>query len=1137
MSTEPVSLDLDRRSFLKASALAGAVALGGGAAGQTLAQSEDEGEGTTPDGEMTKTICNYCAVGCGFRGVKDGDSFVGMEPWHENPINNGSLCSKGAGILETEHSDRRLKRPMHRVDGGWETISWSEAYDIIEEQYAEVVEEYTPESVMMMGSAHYANEEAYAFRKLAAFMGTNNCDHQARICHSPTVTGLSNTWGYGAMTNTINDYRNFDLLIICGQNPAESHPIAMQHILEGQARDGTVVSIDPRYTKTSSHADNYYRMRPGTDVALLMGLMNYLREQGELDDEMLSGRVNGWPDAEAELDQYDLETVADITWIDVEQLEELGDLIIENKPNIQIEWAMGGTQHNNGTQNIRSYALHSLASGSAARSGGGLQVMRGHANVQGATDLGVDSTILPGYYSVSAPGSWVHWTNVWDQSPWTSGSTDFWDLHDRFALMPNDIWQQLSAGGGGPPAAGELQSAETERSDASEDVSQAEDTGAGPNSQSPTEADSQTGDPAAQGGSGGDGSTEGGGSGGDGSGDDGSQRQVDPRTMMLQDGLSVARWYEAALQQEDRLHESNLYQPDPLKMAFFWGHSANSITEMDKMKKAMEALDLLVVVDVFPAVAGTLADAEADNVLLLPAASQYEHHRSVTNSHRSVQWSEPVSSPAHASKPDLQIMQELADRFGFGEHFDWGSGPELYNGKSTYEDALREINLGVRTVGYQQSPERLQRQKDHDDAFSTETLRADSEGLPVSGEFWGLPWPCWGEGHPGTPIIWRDDLPPAEGGHDFRANWGADAPTPEEWEATGVDKEYPLAETYEQEGEAGLDMLRESYQPEWFDGEVIGVPQYPGFTTTLPEDPAEASSMTIPMEYALREDVSIYDCAAALNEQRGHQHDLAFYEQYDNPQPDPPTGRGRARAVVWNFIDTVPKHREPIQSPRPDLAEQWPANGQQTNFFRLDQNNATTQQEATQRAYDQGMDVILTSGRQVEHQGGGAETRNNQYTADLQPHMYAEIHPDMAEDLDLVGGEDHVIITSADNDKGSILVKAKVTYRPQGGNEIFLPYHWGGVAHGQNMSDNYPDGSKPLAIGDSANFITSSGFDAETQMQETKAGLVRVEKATEQRIEELNMEFIDYPQEEAGIGDSYEWDVRNQSMQPQTGDD
>ncbi|MFB6101451.1 MAG: molybdopterin-dependent oxidoreductase, partial [Haloplanus sp.] len=515
MSTEPVSIDLDRRSFMKASALAGAVALGGGGAGQALAQtgSEDQSVADT-EGRLTKTICNFCAVGCGFKGERKGDAFVGQEPWEEHPVNAGSLCSKGAAILGSEHSDRRLKHPIIKQNGEWQKISWNDAYEKIVGEIERVWEEHSRESVMLLGSAHHANEEAYASRKLAAFMGTNNIDHQARICHSTTVAGLANTWGYGAMTNTINDYRNFEMDLIIGQNPAEAHPIAMQHILEAQKRGGDIVVVEPRYTKTAAHADYFYRLRPGTDAALMMGLIRYLRDQGELDQDMLQGRVMGWPDLEAELDRYDLETVSDITWLSVEELEELGDLVIENKPHVQIEWAMGGTQHNNGTQHIRSYAALSLASGSAARSGGGLQVMRGHANVQGATDLAVASHILPGYYANSSPGSWRYWADVWNQSPYTSGSTSFQDLYDRFEKMPVDKYVR----------------------------------------QSPT--------------------TEG--------ADEIDEAMPSERSMMFQNGLTVARWFEAALDQEDRLQQTPIYQPDKVKVAFFWGHSVNSISEMEK---------------------------------------------------------------------------------------------------------------------------------------------------------------------------------------------------------------------------------------------------------------------------------------------------------------------------------------------------------------------------------------------------------------------------------------------------------------------------------------------------------------------------------------------------------------------------
>ncbi|KZX49391.1 formate dehydrogenase subunit alpha [Haloarcula sp. K1] len=1130
MSTqqEPVSLDLDRRSFMKASALAGGVALGVSGAGRALQEDGEETDGTDTDTELTKTICNYCSVGCGFRGEREGNSFVGMEPWHEHPINAGSLCSKGAGIYETEHSEKRLKHPMIQEDGEWRKLGWNDAYerlatdiralwpdsDVSPAEAVDVEAEHSRESVMLLGSAHHSNEEAYAIRKLAAFMGTNNIDHQARICHSTTVTGLANTWGYGAMTNTVQDYRNFDLNIIIGQNPAEAHPIAMQHILEGQKRGGTILNLDPRFTKTSAHADEFMRFRPGTDVALMMGIIKELRDKhglatdpdaDESGQNMLTDRVQGWEDVDAELDQYDKETVEEITWVSAEDIERIADMIDEARPHVQIEWAMGGTQHNNGTQNIRSYAMASLASGSAARSGGGLQVMRGHANVQGATDLAVASHILPGYYGLSA-GGWSWWAEIWDRTPETSGDTSFADMYNRFELMPPEKYVRQSPNYEG-----------------SEDASKLP-----PN------------------------------------GDHGPDNPAE-NSMLFQNGLTVARWFESALDKADRYQETPIYQPDQTKIAFFWGHSANSISEMEQMKEGMENLDLLVVIDVFPSVASVLPDYEdGPPVLLLPASSQYEHHRSLTNTNRSVQWSEPVRSPAHNSKPDLQIMQELAGYLGFGEHFDWGAGSELYNGKSSYEGVVREFNLGTNTIGYRQTPERLQQHLEYDWAFSNEDLKG-AEGTPVAGEYWMLPWPCWGEDHPGTPIIWNDDLDPNNGGQDFRTRWGVSAPTPEDWDAMPTDDEYPMQETldavgdrYDSQAEA-LDLTRAPYNPEWADdddtaadGMIHGIPEYPGWKVTPPQslvDPeqeVQPDELTIPQQYALDNQESVYTAAQALNNPDtgsavfdeyletmiGQGVDPEFYEEYDYNQPDAPTGRGRARAVVWSFLDKVPVHREPIEGPDTELLNEWPANGQQRNFYRLDQNNLVEQEQATDIIHNQDdgpdLDMIMTSGRQVEHQGGGAETRNNIHTADLQPHMYAEITPNKAAELGVDGG-DLVVISSTD--RGSVLVKARVTDRPND-QEVFLPYHWGGVFKGESLEDKYPDGHVPYAIGDSANAITSRGYDVETQMQETKVSMVAVNPATPEELDRYNIDVdldLTFPQDENDVGTQKDFDVRDNS--------
>nr|WP_231753973.1 formate dehydrogenase subunit alpha [Natronomonas sp. CBA1123] len=298
--------------------------------------------------------------------------------------------------------------------------------------------------------------------------------------------------------------------------------------------------------------------------------------------------------------------------------------------------------------------------------------------------------------------------------------------------------------------------------------------------------------------------------------------------------------------------------------------------------------------------------------------------------------------------------------------------------------------------------------------------------------------------------------------------------------------------------------------------------------------------MTIPQQYALDSQESVYTAAQAIDSpntgsttfdeylERTKDVDPSFYEEYDYSQPDAPTGRGRARAVVWSFLDKVPVHREPIESPRPDLVEEWPANGQQQNFYRLDQNNATEQQQAMDIIHGESdgpeLDTIMTTGRQVEHQGGGSETRSNIHTADLQPHMYAEITPAKAEELGVDGG-DLVVVSSTD--RGSVLVKARVTDRPNDG-EVFLPFHWGGVFKGNSQEDKYPEGTVPYAIGDSANAITSRGYDVETQMQETKVSMVAVRPATQELLEELGMDTdLEFPQDRNDIGSQKNFDVRD----------
>jgi formate dehydrogenase major subunit len=226
---------IDRRAFLRRSGLAagGLAALGtlplGGVRKAQAGPPAAAGAPVT----LRKNICTHCSVGCTVTAEVSNGVWIGQEPSWDSPINRGSHCAKGAAVRELVVGERRLRYPVRLTNGRWERVSWDAAINEIGDKLAAIRQQSGSESVYWLGSAKMTNEGSYLFRKLGAFWGTNNTDHQARICHSTTVTGVANTWGYGAMTNSYTDIRNSKTQIIMGGNPAEAHPVSLQHLLEG----------------------------------------------------------------------------------------------------------------------------------------------------------------------------------------------------------------------------------------------------------------------------------------------------------------------------------------------------------------------------------------------------------------------------------------------------------------------------------------------------------------------------------------------------------------------------------------------------------------------------------------------------------------------------------------------------------------------------------------------------------------------------------------------------------------------------------------------------------------------------------------------------------------------------------------
>ncbi|AIU66781.1 formate dehydrogenase subunit alpha [Vibrio coralliilyticus] len=414
VSKERNPLGVSRRAFMRNSSLAagGAVVGAGLFAPGMIRKAEAKSVDPQAKTEVKRTICSHCSVGCGiYAEVQDG-VWTGQEPAFDHPFNAGGHCAKGAALREHGHGERRLKYPMKLEGGKWKKLSWDQAIEEIGDKILDIRKDSGPDSVYWLGSAKHSNEQAYMFRKMASLWGTNNVDHQARICHSTTVAGVANTWGYGAMTNSFNDMHNCKSMLFIGSNPAEAHPVAMQHILIAKEKNNCkIVVADPRRTRTAAKSDHYVSLRPGSDVAFIWGILWHVFANQWEDKEFIRQRVFGMDEIRQEVAKWTPAEVERVTGVTEEDVYQTAKLLSENRPGCVV-WCMGGTQHTTGNNNTRAYCVLELALGNMGKSGGGANIFRGHDNVQGATDLGVLSHTLPGYYGLS-DGAWKHWSKVW----------------------------------------------------------------------------------------------------------------------------------------------------------------------------------------------------------------------------------------------------------------------------------------------------------------------------------------------------------------------------------------------------------------------------------------------------------------------------------------------------------------------------------------------------------------------------------------------------------------------------------------------------------------------------------------------------------------------------------------------------
>ena len=960
---------MDRRAFLRRSGLG----VGAGIAASQLlmvrkAQAADAAkaaDGTAKKIEVKRTVCGHCSVGCAVDAVVENGIWVRQEPVFDSPINLGAHCAKGAALREHGHGEYRLKYPMKLVGNKYERISWDQALNEIGARMLDLRKASGPDSIFVVGSSKHNNEQAYLLRKWISFWGSNNTDHQARICHSTTVAGVANTWGYGAMTNSYNDMQNSKAALYIGSNAAEAHPVSMLHMLHAKENGCKMIVVDPRFTRTAAKADQFIRIRSGSDIPFLFGVLHHIFKNGWEDKQYIDDRVYGMDKVREDvLAKWTPDKVLEACGVDEATCYQAAKTMAENRPST-IVWCMGQTQHSIGNAMVRASCILQLALGNVGKSGGGTNIFRGHDNVQGATDVGPNPDSLPGYYGL-AEGSWKHFAKAW-------GVDYEW------------IKKQYAPG------------------------------------------------------------------------------------MMTKPGMTVSRWVDGVLEKNELID-----QDSNLRGLFFWGHAPNSQTRGLEMKKAMDKLDLLVVVDPFPSATAAMAampgkpeDLNPNRaVYLLPTTTQFETSGSCTASNRSIQWREKVIDPLWESRTDHMIMFQLAQKLGFDKEL--VKNYKMVQGKGgmepEVESILREINKSVWTIGYTgQSPERLKAHMRNMNVFDVKTLRAkggiDKEtGYKLDGDYFGLPWPCYGTPelrHPGSPNLYDTSKSVLEGGGNFRANFGV--------ERDGVSL---LAG----DGSHSVGAELTTGYPE-FDHLLLKKLGWWGDLTEAEAKAAEGKNWkTDPSGGIIRVAMQVHGCH--------------------------PFGNAKARAVVWNFPDPVPQHREPLYSTRPDLVAKYPTHDDKKSFWRV----PTLFKSVQDKNKDIGktFPLIMSSGRLVEYEGGGEETRSNPYLAELQQEMFVEINPKAANDRGIRNGDWVWVKTpsmAAVPEFKGLRVKALVTERVDS-ETVWMPFHFSGRWGGMDMAPFYPAGAMPVIRGEAINTATTYGYDSVTMMQETKTTVCQIEKAT-----------------------------------------
>lgn len=365
------------------------------------------------------SVCPYCGAGCKLNLVVKNNRIIRAEA-ADGVTNQGTLCLKGFYgwdfLNDTRLLTPRLTQPMIRYSKGeaFTPVTWEEAIRYTAHRLKSIKEQYGPRSIMTTGSSRgTGNETNYVMQKFArAVLNTNNVDCCARVCHGPSVAGLQETLGNGAMSNSINDIENSKCLLVFGYNCADSHPIVARRVLKARENGAKIIVCDPRHIETARIADLHLQLKNGSNMALVNAFGYVLLEEELYDKNYVARFTEGLEAYRLTVKDYAPEQVEHLTGIRARDVRQAMRMFAA-APSATVMWGMGVTQFGQAVDVVKGLSSLALLTGNLGRPAVGVGPVRGQNNVQGACDMGVLPNMFPGYQDVTDPAVRLKFADAW----------------------------------------------------------------------------------------------------------------------------------------------------------------------------------------------------------------------------------------------------------------------------------------------------------------------------------------------------------------------------------------------------------------------------------------------------------------------------------------------------------------------------------------------------------------------------------------------------------------------------------------------------------------------------------------------------------------------------------------------------